>query len=77
VWIAIIASVEGGERAVTTHLSTEYLAPAQNCDIVANARLVKVGRRIAVALVETRTTTGTLVATHSITYALRSRASSP
>jgi len=70
VWIAIIATVEGGERAVTTHLATEYLAPARDCDIVGTARLVKVGRRLVVAAVDTRTISGTLVATHSITYAL-------
>ena len=70
VWVAIIASVERGEQAVTTHLATEYLAPARG-DIVATARLLKVGRRLAVGTAETRTLDGTLVAAHTITYALR------
>jgi uncharacterized protein (TIGR00369 family) len=70
VWVAIIATVESGERAVTTHLATEYLAPASG-DIIGAARLLKVGRRLAVGAVETRTPDGTLVAVHSATYALR------
>jgi uncharacterized protein (TIGR00369 family) len=68
-WVAIIASVEGGERAVTVHLATEYLAPAR-AGIVAEARLVKVGRRLAIASVETRCG-DELVAIHNVTYALR------
>jgi uncharacterized protein (TIGR00369 family) len=70
VWVAIIATVEGGEQAVTTHLATEYLAPARG-DIIGTARLLKAGRRLAVGTVETRTLDGTLVAAHTVTYALR------
>jgi uncharacterized protein (TIGR00369 family) len=69
-WVAIIAEVDGGEQAVTVHLATEYLAPART-DIVAEARLVKVGRRLAIATAETRTIDGELVAIHNVTYALR------
>jgi uncharacterized protein (TIGR00369 family) len=68
-WIAIIATVEGGERAVTVNLATDYLAPARD-DIVGTATLIKVGRRLVVGSVDTRTPDGTLVAVHRVTYAL-------
>ena len=72
VWVALIAEVEGGERAVTVHLATDYLAAARG-DIIGTARLLKVGRRLAVASVETRTAEDTLVSVHQVTYALASR----
>jgi uncharacterized protein (TIGR00369 family) len=72
VWVALIAEVEEGERAVTVHLTTDYLAPARG-DIIAAARLLKVGGRLAVASVETRTAEGTLVSVHQVIYALASR----
>jgi uncharacterized protein (TIGR00369 family) len=71
VWIALIAEVEEGERAVTVHLATDYLAAARG-DIIGTARLLKVGRRLAVASAETRTAEGTLVSVHRVTYALAS-----
>ena len=72
VWVALIAEVEGGEHAVTVHLASDYLAAARG-DIIGNARLLKLGRRLAVASVETRMVEGTLVAVHRVTYALVSR----
>lgn len=74
VWVAIIATVEGGERAVTVNLTTDYLAPART-DIVSTATLIKVGRRLVVASADSRTLDGTLVAVHRATYALQSTAS--
>jgi uncharacterized protein (TIGR00369 family) len=73
VWVALVAELEEGERAVTLHLATDYVAVARG-DIIGTARLLKVGRRYAVASVETRTTEGTLVSVHQVTYALASRA---
>ena len=63
-WIAIIAAVEGGERAVTVNCATDFLAPARG-DIVATAQLLKAGRRLIVGSVETRTD-----AVHRVTYSL-------
>jgi uncharacterized protein (TIGR00369 family) len=68
VWVALIAEVDEGERAVTVHLATDYVAAARG-DITGAARLLKVGRRLAVASVETRTADGALVAIHQVTYA--------
>jgi len=68
-WIAIIAAVEGGERAVTVHCATDFLAPARG-DIIATASLLKVGRRLIVGSVDTRSVGGTLIAVHRVTYSL-------
>jgi uncharacterized protein (TIGR00369 family) len=68
-WIAIIAAVDGGERAVTVHCATDFLAPARG-DIVATARLLKVGRRLVVGDVHTCSDDGTLIAVHRVTYSL-------
>lgn len=68
-WIAIIATVEGGERAATVNLSTDYLAPARG-DVIGTATLVKVGRRLIFGSVDSRTEDGTLVAVHRVTYAM-------
>ncbi len=54
---------------MTVHLATDYLAPARG-DLVAEARLLKIGKRLAFASAETRTLDGTLVAVHQVTYAL-------
>ena len=72
-WVAIIAAVEGGERAVTVNLATDFLAPARG-DIIAAATLLKVGRRLVVGSVDTRTDDGMLVAVHRVTYAMPRRA---
>ena len=72
-WVEIIAAVEGGERAVTVNLATDFLAPARG-DIIAAATLLKVGRRLVVGSVDTRTDDGMLVAVHRVTYAMPRRA---
>jgi uncharacterized protein (TIGR00369 family) len=69
VWVALCGRISNGEGALTVHLATDYLAPARS-DIIAEARLLKVGKRLAFASAETRTVDGTLVAVHQITYAL-------
>jgi acyl-coenzyme A thioesterase PaaI-like protein len=62
-------AVEGGERAVTVHCATDFLAPARG-DIIATASLLKVGRRLIVGSVDTRSDGGTLIAVHRVTYSL-------
>ena len=71
VWVALCARLPKGEFALTVHLGTDYLAPARG-DVVAEARLLKVGKRLAFATAETRELDGALVAVHQITYALPS-----
>jgi uncharacterized protein (TIGR00369 family) len=70
VWIALAATVDDGADALTSHLATEYLAPARG-DLVAGARIVKLGRRLAFGVVETRNAAGDLVAYHHATYVRR------
>ena len=69
VWVAIMTAVEGSEGALTVHLTTDYVAAARG-DIIGTARLIKVGRRLAVGVAEVRTDDGTIVSTHQVTYAL-------
>lgn len=61
--------VEGGERAVTVHLTTDYIASARS-DIIGTARLLRVGRRLAVGVVETHADDGKLIGSHQVTYLL-------
>ena len=71
VWVALCARLPNGEYALTVHLGTDYLAPARS-DVVAEATLLKVGKRLAFGRAETRALDGTLVALHQVTYALPS-----
>ena len=69
VWVALMTVVEGGEDALTVHLTTEYLAAARG-DIIGTARLIKVGRQLAVGVAEVCTDDGKIVSAHQVTYAL-------
>lgn len=73
IWVAIMTVVSGGENALSVHLTTDYVAPARG-DIIGTARLIKVGRRLAVGLAEVYTDDGSIVSTHQVTYALAGRA---
>jgi uncharacterized protein (TIGR00369 family) len=68
-WVAIISAVDGGERALTVNMSTDFLAPARS-DIIATARIIKAGRRLIVGSADTHDAGGALVAVHRLTYAL-------
>ena len=69
VWVAIMTVVEGGEHALTVRLTTDYIASARS-DIIGTARLLEVGRQLAVGTVETRADDGKLVGMHQVTYLL-------
>ena len=50
VYVAILARLgEGGLQAVTTNMSINFMSRPQPGDILAHARLMKLGRRLAVA----------------------------
>jgi uncharacterized protein (TIGR00369 family) len=70
-WVAIIAAIDGGERALTVNMSTDFLAPARS-DIIGTARIIKAGRRLIVGSVETHDADGALVAVHRLTYSVPS-----
>jgi len=48
VWLAIIASTGGNAEAVTTNLNISFLHRPPPADLVAEADLLKLGRRLAV-----------------------------
>ena len=48
VWLAIIASTGGNAEAVTTNLNISFLHRPPPTDLVAEADLLKLGRRLAV-----------------------------
>ncbi len=72
-WLAIIAEVGPVLLAVTTSLHIDFLRKPQLTDLMARARLLKLGRKLAVTDVElfSRGTTE-LVAKAQVTYSLPS-----
>lgn len=72
VYVAILATLgEGALQAVTTSLNVNFLKRPEPGELVAEARLLKVGRRLAVGEVAITDATGdTLLAHTTATYAL-------
>jgi uncharacterized protein (TIGR00369 family) len=75
-WLVIMANVGPVLLAVTTSLHIDFLRKPQLTDLMARARLLKLGRKLAVADVElfSRGTTE-LVAKAQVTYSLPSNQS--
>jgi uncharacterized protein (TIGR00369 family) len=53
-YIAILASIGWVPLAVTTNLTINFLNKPAQCDLLAEARLIKLGKRLAVAEVQIR-----------------------
>lgn len=72
VYVAIISALgEVGLDAVTTNLNINFLAKPEPRDLVADVRLIRLGRRLAVAEVEMRSDGMSEMVAHAIaTYAL-------
>jgi uncharacterized protein (TIGR00369 family) len=72
VYVAIIGRLgETGIDAVTTNMNISFLAKPEAGDIVCRVRLLRVGRKLAVADAELTThATGRIVARATATYAL-------
>jgi uncharacterized protein (TIGR00369 family) len=75
VYVAIIATLgEVGLSAVTTNLNINFLAKPEPRDMIADVRLIRLGRRLAVAEVEMRSEGMSDLVAHAIaTYALPTR----
>lgn len=72
-WMAILAQVGPMLLAVTTSLHIDFLRKPQLTDLMARARLLKLGRKLAVAEVELFSRGSTdLVAKAQVTYSLPS-----
>jgi uncharacterized protein (TIGR00369 family) len=71
-YVAIIAALgEPGLEAVTSNLNINFLAKPEPRDLVANVRLLRLGRRLAVGEVEIFSDGSTEMVAHAIaTYAL-------
>jgi uncharacterized protein (TIGR00369 family) len=51
-WAVVLSAIGPIEMAVTTSMTTNFLRKAEGCDIIAEARLLKLGRRLAVGAME-------------------------
>jgi len=73
-YVAILATVGWVPEVVTTHLSINFLKKPPARDLVAEARLIKLGKRLAVAEVGIRSDgEDDLVAHATTTYAIPSK----
>jgi acyl-coenzyme A thioesterase PaaI-like protein len=70
-WLAILARIGPEPLSVTTSLHIDFLRKPPMADVVAEGRLLKLGRSLAVASVALRTSADdALVAQSQVTYAL-------
>ncbi len=71
VWVAVLGVVGPVPMAVTANLSMSFLRPAPPGDVIADAQLHKVGRRLAVGeVLVTAASAPDAIAVATVTYAL-------
>ncbi len=68
-YLAIIATLGRGEGAVTTNLNINFLKRPDPADLIAEARLLKLGRRLAVGDVMIYSDDGSEAADHPVAHA--------
>ena len=75
VYVAIIAALgEVGLDAVTTNLNINFLAKPEPRDLIADVRLIRLGRRLGVGEVRIHSDGGSDMVAHAVgTYALPAR----
>jgi uncharacterized protein (TIGR00369 family) len=70
-YAVVLSAIGRVEMAVTSNLNISFLRKAERCDIVAEASLMKLGRRLAMGAVElVAAGTDDLVAHATATYAI-------
>lgn len=70
-WAAVLSSVGAVEMVVTTNLNMNFLKKADATDVIAEAKVLKMGRRLAVAAVELiAANTDEMVAHATASYAI-------
>ena len=70
-YAAVLSAIGRQEMAVTSNLNISFLRKAERCDIIAEASLLKLGRRLAMGAVEMIAAgTDELVAHVTATYAI-------
>jgi len=67
---AIAARLGGFQPMATVDMTTTFLAPARECDVVCEVTFLRVGRRLVFASVDVRTDANLLVARITTTWAL-------
>ncbi len=73
-YVAILATIGWAPMAVTTHLSIHFLKKPAARDLLAEARLIKLGKRLAVAEVGIRSEgEDDMVAHATVTYSIPAR----
>ena len=65
---AVLSTLDGGEQTVTVDLTLHYLRPATEGKLMAHARVLRGGRRVATVSVEIYNESGALVVTALTTY---------
>ena len=74
VWVAVLGVVGPVPMAVTANLNVSFLRPAPPGDVIADAQLHKVGKRLAVGeVLVTADGDAAAVAVATVTYALPSK----
>ncbi|MDA1100862.1 MAG: PaaI family thioesterase [Proteobacteria bacterium] len=69
VYLAILATLGHGEQAVTTNLNINFMRRPEPADLIAEARLLKLGRRLAVGDVMIYSDDGSDAADHPVAHA--------
>jgi uncharacterized protein (TIGR00369 family) len=68
-WLAVMTRLGPRDRSVTSTLTTTFLRAAREEDVVCEARVLKLGRRLIYGVAECAGATGQLLSHHVITYA--------
>jgi len=67
-WLAIMTGLGMKEAAVTAEMKTSFLAAARKEDFLCQAKILKLGKRLVYGVAESISSSGRLLAHHTITY---------
>jgi uncharacterized protein (TIGR00369 family) len=67
-WLAIITRLGPRDGSATAEMKTNFLSGARQEDILCQARILKLGRRLIFGVAECNTRQGKLLTHHTITY---------
>jgi len=67
-WLAILTRLGPRDGSVTAEMKTNFLASDRQEDILCQARILKLGRRLIYGLAECTNRNGKLLTHHTITY---------
>ena len=67
-WLAILTRLGPRDGSVTAEMKTNFLSSAREEDIVCQAKVLKLGRRLVYGLAECTNRDGKLLTHHTLTY---------